>query len=183
MSNGNLGTPKNPWGEMKFSPYTLWGLVASEMGAVENAQGDVKGATERLVEAVQAAEKVVNAAAERLADQQKGVAGRLAELGLTGRAIDFTRGTSLGIRENPDEDGGNPVESTENDLVGVSGSITGFEVGAVFGEPIGEPNLIVLHADVEGSKDSTLRRYAFNASGGEYIIGKVPRPETPQDPR
>lgn len=183
MSNGELSKPKNPWGEMNFSPYTLWGLVASEMGAVENAQGDVKGATERLVDAIQIAEKVVNAAAERLADRQKGVAGRLAELGLTGRVIDFTRGTSLGIRENPDEDGGSPVESTENDLVGVSGSITGFEVGAVFGEPIGTPNLIVLHADVEGGADSPSRRYAVNASGGEYVIGKAPQPDEQQAQR
>jgi hypothetical protein len=176
MSNGAPNT-SNPWAEVRFDSSNLTSVLAVETGAVEDAAGDVRGANVLMAEEVARIGKKISAAKEALADCQQDIVSRLQELGLVGRAIDITSGTSLGFMVNPDDEPVTTIQPAENDLVEVSGIITGFEAGTVFGKPGARPDQIVLHVDEAGGSAASVavHRYAVPADSAQYTIAEIPQ--------
>lgn len=181
MSNGEPGKPKNPWAEIAIDPTTLMGAVVSELRAVQDAEGDVKGAGERLRERVKAGQDEVDTAKGALAEKRQRARDRLEEIEITGRAISFTSGTSLSSVPSK----GRRSEPKRCDLAGVTGTIDGLEVGSVRGIEITPATTVALHVSVPGSIIPPRRAmsHVVLVNEADYTIAEVPQPEEHQDPR
>lgn len=176
MSNGELGTPANPWTDISLSPATLMGAVGPEMAAVEDARGDVRAANERLRDDIIAAQERVRSAEADLTDTQQSVLEVLKGMRLMGRAVDFDSGTSLAVvyTRPPGKD---IARLKEESLAGVSGELVSFEVGTLLGKPIKSKNTIVLHIDTSRSTRLQADRVAVAADEAEFTISEAPRPD------
>lgn len=183
MSNGEQDRPASPYSRMEFDGPTLLSLLAPEVSAIQDAKGDVRAAIERMIDAVQRAQKEVNSREDALSDQQRTVSDRLTEFGLIGRMIDITAGTALGAIDESEDDEPYLIREAEGEnLAGNGGVITGFEVGSFMGKPIGEDE-IVLFVDVDKDKGHLAfggvegYRYAFIANQAEFTAVEPPQPD------
>jgi hypothetical protein len=178
MSNGTPPSPDSPWREVSFDHPTLMGILAPEMGAVQDAQGDVKGAIGRLREQVQASQREVQTAEGALISRQQAVVARIEELELSGREISFEEGTSLAeVRTAPRWGVGATYEvPTHKDLKGVSGTVARAIIRSRNPSSADE---LLLHVDVKGSRilPRMLRRYVVHADEAIFSIGEAPQPD------
>lgn len=178
MSNGELNPPFNPMRDVNFDGPTLQAVLAPELGAVQDAQGDVRGAHQRLLEQVQSSQREVLTAENALTAKQQAVMARVEDLELIGRRISFESGMSLGeIRVTPRSKG----ESTymlpvSKDLAGVKGTITKTEIGAKTGRGDSGSDEVLLHVAVKGSiiPPRAFRRYVVGIDDAVFSIAEAP---------
>jgi hypothetical protein len=164
--------------EVRFDGPTLGAVLSRQLGALEDARGDVKGASERLREQVLASQNEVQSAQEALAARRQEAVDKLKELDLTGREISFesgvSRATVTGFMQ-----GDLLAVPEEHDLTGVVGTIVGAEAGTLWGREVAEANTIVLHVSVRGSliPPKLPHNYLVHADEAAYSIGEAPQPD------
>lgn len=177
MSKGELGPEPDPVGELEFDSPSLTAALALEVSAVQDAQGDLKGAQAHMVEEMRASQLRVGAAEERLSERERAVIDRVGGLKLVGREVSFEEGMSEGeIRTAPRLKGERRYKlPRREDLAGVQGVIVGSEVDSA---PDGKPESsgLLLHVDVKGSliPPRAFRRYLVRADETVFSIGKAP---------
>lgn len=187
MSAGEPGErekPAHPYAKIKFDRATLTSKLAVRASAVQDAAGDLRGAEERMREAIIEAQRDVDDKQGELSARKQEARGGLEELGLVSRAIEFTAGRALAAADLSDPENPYVVEAAEGeDLAGTSGVVTGAELGTFLGNPVHPPESVVLLVDMDQDKGHLNYavgegyRYAVIANEAEFKIGEIPEPE------
>lgn len=173
MSDGNFEA-QNPMRDIRFDGPTLMASLTEERAAIRDAEGDVRGASERLREQVHTAQGEVRTARDSLTERQREMLAKAEQMELVGRTIDIEEGESVGeIRFVRGVKPTKYVLPVSKDLDGVKGTISGASVGTKSPNGAGE---LLLHVDVKGRifPPRAFRRYVLRASGATFTTGKAP---------
>lgn len=183
MSNGELDKPVHPYAKIRFDRATLESKLALRTAAVQDAAGDLRGAEGRMREAIIEAQQDVDSNKDALSGRKQEALEGLEELGLIGRAIDFTAGRALAVVDFSDPEKPSVVREAEDEgLNGSGGTMTGVELGSLLGNPIDPPESVVLFVDMDDAKGDLRysgqpnHRYAVVADRAEFTTGEVPDP-------
>lgn len=183
MSDTGPEKLKSEWDGIAFDSATLLGAVGDKLRKVRNAAGDVQAAKLRAEDDIRAAqarfrEDVADAKAPvgeatgALTGSQQEIVDDLISKGLVGRAIGFRSGSSL--PEVHPSHGPEDQREAVYDLHGVEGTITGFEVGTLRGNPLESPDTVVLHVDTTLSVNTPADRVAVDAAATDYVTSERP---------
>ena len=174
--------PAHPYAGVKFDRATLTSKLALRASAVEDAEGDLMAAEERMRGVITEAQRDVDAKRAVLSDRQQDAGESLKELGLASRAIDFTSGRALAAVDFSDPENPYVIKDAEDeDLAGTGGVITGTELGTFLGEPIHPPEAVVLLVDMDPDRGHLNYavggdyRYAVRADKAEFKTGEIPQ--------
>lgn len=177
MSNGELGPQADPLAELTFDGPSLKAVLASELGAIQDAQGDLKGAQLHMAEEVQAARRAVDEAKLRLIGRRNDAGAKLGDLKLVGRKISIEEGRSSGeVRYLPPW-GDEYVRPASKDLAGVNGIISRTEIGIDANvDANGAAGELLLHVDVPGRiiPPRAFRRYIVSVDEAVFSVGEAP---------
>ena len=177
MTNGELGSQPDPVRELEFDGPSLTAVLGSELSAVQDAQGDLKGAKVRMAEQVEESQRDVRAVEDRLTGRQQAVIARTEKLRLVGRAINFEEGTSAGeIRAAGRGKSKRTYElPRRKNLAGVKGVVVGSDVGPGPDKESTSDSLL-LHVAVSGRliPPRAFRRYIVRVDEAVFSMGKAP---------
>jgi hypothetical protein len=187
MSTGEQGErkkPAHPYAEIEFDRVTLASKMALRVAAVQDADGDLRGAHARMRDTIIEVQRDVDAKAGALSTSLQEGREELDSLGLIGRSIDFTAGKALAAVDFSDPENPYVVKDAEgDDLARSGGVITGVEFGTFLGDPIAPPESTVLFVDMDPDKGhlayaigESAYRYAVIADQAEFRTGEIPEP-------
>lgn len=166
MSYGELGSGRGGFADMRLNRTSITAVLAHDLLAVEDAEGDVKGAQEHMRQEMIVEQRKVHAAEGVVTERQQSVIDMLAGMRLAGRTVEVSVGDSLETEE-----------SESRNLSGVRGEVVDFEVGSVLGRPIEPAGAVVLHIRTDDEQIVPPGRYPLRADLADYSLSELPDPD------